>query len=59
MKYISTRGKVSPIGFIDMFLMGLGEDGGLIIPERIPTVSIQQIEGWAKLSYEDLMFEIF
>jgi threonine synthase len=59
MKYISTRGKVSPIGFIDMFLMGLGEDGGLIVPERIPTVSIQQIEGWAKLSYEDLMFEIF
>jgi threonine synthase len=59
MKFISTRGKVSPIGFIDMFLMGLGEDGGLIVPERIPTVSKEQIEGWAKLSYEDLMFEIF
>lgn len=59
MKYISTRGKVAPIGFIDMFLMGLGEDGGLIVPETIPAVSKQQLEEWGKLSYEDLMFEIF
>jgi threonine synthase len=59
MKYRSTRGKVSPIGFIDMFLMGLGDDGGLIVPEKIPTVSPEQLEGWSKLSYEDLMFEIF
>jgi threonine synthase len=59
MKYISTRGKVAPIGFIDMFLMGLGEDGGLIVPEEIPSISKQQLDGWAKLSYEDLMFEIF
>jgi threonine synthase len=59
MKYRSTRGKVSPIGFIDMFLMGLGDDGGLIVPETIPTVSLEQLEGWSKLSYEDLMFEIF
>jgi threonine synthase len=59
MKYRSTRGKVSPIGFIDMFLMGLSDDGGLIVPEKIPTVSPEQLEGWSKLSYEDLMFEIF
>ncbi|MCD9021760.1 threonine synthase [Cohnella silvisoli] len=59
MKYISTRGKVSPIGFIDMFLMGLGDDGGLIVPETIPTVSAAQLDVWAKLSYEDLMLEIF
>ncbi|BBI35804.1 threonine synthase [Cohnella abietis] len=59
MKFKSTRGKVSPIGFIDMFLMGLGEDGGLIVPETIPTVSEEQLEGWAKLSYQELMFEIF
>jgi threonine synthase len=59
MKYRSTRGKVSPIGFIDMFLMGLGDDGGLIVPETIPTVSTEQLEAWSKLSYEGLMFEIF
>ncbi|RED63171.1 threonine synthase [Cohnella lupini] len=59
MKYISTRGNVAPIGFIDMFLMGLGEDGGLIVPESIPTVSGKQLDQWAKLSYQELMFEIF
>jgi len=59
MKYISTRGKVAPIGFIDMFLMGLGEDGGLLVPETIPAVSAQQLEAWSKLSYADLMLAIF
>jgi len=59
MKYISTRGKVTPIGFIDMFLMGLGDDGGLIVPETIPAVSDEQLEGWAKLSYQELMYEVF
>ncbi|QMV41466.1 threonine synthase [Cohnella cholangitidis] len=59
MKYISTRGKVAPIGFIDMFLMGLGEDGGLIVPETIPTVTAGQLKAWSKLSYQDLMLEVF
>lgn len=59
MKYISTRGKVAPIGFIDMFLMGLGEDGGLIVPETIPSLTAEQLAEWSSLSYEELMFEIF
>lgn len=59
MKFISTRGKVAPIGFIDMFLMGLGEDGGLIVPETIPTITAAQLKEWSKLSYQDLMFEVF
>ncbi|QJD84859.1 threonine synthase [Cohnella herbarum] len=59
MKYISTRGKVAPIGFIDMFLMGLGEDGGLIVPETIPNVTADQLKAWSKLSYQDLMLEVF
>ncbi|MFC5469367.1 threonine synthase [Cohnella suwonensis] len=58
MKYISTRGRVAPIGFIDMFLMGLGEDGGLIVPETIPTVSQERLESWSGLSFQHLMFEI-
>ncbi|MFC5404475.1 threonine synthase [Cohnella soli] len=59
MKYISTRGQVAPIGFIDMFLMGLGEDGGLIVPEHIPVVSSEQFESWSGLSFQELMFEVF
>jgi len=59
MKYISTRGKVAPIGFIDMFLMGLGEDGGLIVPETIPAVSPEELKSWSGLSFQDIMFKVF
>lgn len=59
MKYISTRGKVAPIGFIDMFLMGLGEDGGLIVPETIPAITADQLNDWSNLTYQELMFEVF
>lgn len=59
MKYISTRGKVEPIGFVDMFLMGLGEDGGLIVPETIPAVGAKQLEAWSGLSFQELMLNVF
>ncbi len=59
MKYKSTRGKVAPIGFIDMFLMGLGEDGGLIVPETIPTVAAEQLQAWSGLSFQEVMFNVF
>ncbi len=57
MKYISTRGKVEPIGFKDAVLMGLADDGGLLIPESIPDVSAC-LEDWRELSYGDLAFEV-
>jgi threonine synthase len=57
MKYVSTRGKTSPMGFQDAVLTGLAPDGGLLIPERIPQVS-RLLEDWAKLSYQDITFEI-
>lgn len=59
MDFISTRGKIEKCGFIDAFLMGLANDGGLIIPEQIPVVPQDTLQAWAQLSYQDLMFEIF
>lgn len=59
MKYISTRGQVAPIGFIDAILMGLADDGGLLVPERIPELSEETLEQWRKLSYQDLALEVF
>ena len=50
MKYISTRGGVSPMDFQDAVLMGLADDGGLIIPESIPDISME-IESLTGLSY--------
>ena len=56
MKYKSTRGKVSGLGFTEAFLMGLATDGGLIIPEKIPTVELEKLKN---LAYKELAFEIF
>lgn len=59
MKYISTRGQVSPIGFIDAILMGLADDGGLLVPEHIPQLSDSTLKQWQQLSYSELALEIF
>lgn len=59
MEYISTRGKVGSIGFIEAFMMGLGNDGGLLVPKQIPQISIEKLQSWSKLSYTELVFEIF
>ncbi|HEX7055960.1 MAG TPA: threonine synthase [Bacilli bacterium] len=59
MRYISTRGKVPPIGFIDAILMGLADDGGLLVPEAIPQCAETTLKEWQKLGYPELAGEIF
>ena len=38
MRYVSTRGAAPALGFDDVLLRGLAEDGGLYVPERWPHV---------------------
>jgi len=57
MKYISTRGRVEPVSFSDAVMMGLADDGGLLIPESIPDVS-GELERWAGLDYSQLALEV-
>lgn len=45
------------MGFQEAVLTGLAPDGGLLIPNRIPRVT-GLLEDWAKLSYQDITFEI-
>ncbi|SEC46902.1 threonine synthase [Paenibacillus sp. GP183] len=59
MRYISTRGQVSPIGFTDAILMGLADDGGLLVPEHIPQVSDATLKQWQRLTYPELALEVF
>ncbi|BFT76090.1 threonine synthase [Paenibacillus sp. P36] len=59
MEYISTRGKVEPLGFIDAILMGLANDGGLLVPKTIPQLSADTLQKWQNLSYSELALEIF
>ncbi|NQX67791.1 threonine synthase [Paenibacillus alba] len=59
MEYFSTRGKVEPLGFIDAILMGLANDGGLLVPKNIPQLSKETLQKWQNLSYSELALEIF
>ncbi|KAA9004747.1 threonine synthase [Paenibacillus spiritus] len=59
MEYISTRGNVKGIGFIDTVLMGLADDGGLLVPAEIPAVDAETLEEWRSLSFQELFLKIF
>jgi threonine synthase len=56
-RYISTRGAQAPLAFKDAVMTGLARDGGLLIPDRIPSVA-DRLEEWKDLDYPDLAFEI-
>ncbi len=58
MKYISTRGEATPLSFEDVVLTGLAPDGGLYVPETLPTFSQEEIASWAGLSYQELAFKV-
>ena len=56
MKYRSTRG-ICGFSFEDAVMMGLADDGGLLLPEFIPQVQ-DRFSDWTELSYPDLALEI-
>jgi threonine synthase len=38
MKFVSTRGGTFPVGLGDAIVQGIGADGGLFVPERLPAM---------------------
>ncbi|ACL99997.1 L-threonine synthase [Cereibacter sphaeroides KD131] len=58
MQYISTRGAAPVLGFGEAMLTGLARDGGLYVPETVPTLSESEIAALAGLSYEEVAFRI-
>ncbi|MEQ1704412.1 MAG: hypothetical protein ABL867_00395, partial [Rickettsiales bacterium] len=53
MNYISTRGTAPNLSFEDAVLAGLATDGGLYVPENVPTLSMAEITAMQPLSYTD------
>ena len=43
MQYLSTRGGIQPIPFTQAVMMGLAEDGGLLLPRTIPRIDSQTL----------------
>ena len=58
MNYISTRGGITPISFCDAIMMGLADDGGLLLPESIPQITMAEVNAWKNLPYQYLAVEI-
>ena len=58
MKYRSTRGQVKAIPFSEAVMMGLADDGGLLLPESIPTLSAAELSQIAGLAYPQLALNI-
>lgn len=58
MKYISTRGGMSPLPFSDILLEGLAPDGGLTLPVKLPQISADTLASWRGLTYPQLATQI-
>ncbi len=58
MKYCSTRGQVKGLSFTQAIMMGLADDGGLLLPESIPAVSEGEMAEWESLPYPELAFKV-
>ncbi|MGR0481097.1 MAG: threonine synthase [Candidatus Electronema sp. V4] len=58
MNYISTRGGIAPVDFSQAVMMGLARDGGLFLPERLPSIDPALLNAWQMLSYQNLALEV-
>jgi threonine synthase len=39
-------------------MMGLATDGGLLLPEKIPTIDVETLKQWGQLSFQELAVEV-
>jgi threonine synthase len=53
LKYCSTRGGVSGLSFKEAVMMGLADDGGLLVPDHLPDLT-PFLEQWRGASYVEL-----
>ncbi|XP_077334118.1 threonine synthase-like 2 isoform X2 [Lithobates pipiens] len=58
MKYTSTRGAGSGVGFEEVLFSGFAADDGLYMPEQIPKLDEQTLRSWSSLSYKELVKEV-
>ena len=58
MKYISTRSNAAELSFEEVVLQGLATDGGLYVPQFLPSFNAKDLQHLSHLSYEELFFEV-
>ncbi|CAK8684998.1 unnamed protein product [Clavelina lepadiformis] len=57
MKYVSTRFKVT-FGFEEALFCCFTEDGGLLMPETTPKVSLETLKKWKNLTYDEIVKQV-
>lgn len=58
MRYISTRGAADALTFEQAMMTGLARDGGLYVPEVVPTLTHAEIAEMAGKTYEEIAFAV-
>ncbi len=58
MRYVSTRGTAPVLTFGEAMMTGLARDGGLYVPETVPTMTKDEIAALAGLPYEEVAFRV-
>ena len=58
MDYISTRGGGRPVSAAQAIVSGLAPDGGLYVPQSLPSFSLDEIASLAKLGYTGRAVEV-
>ncbi|XP_061118255.1 threonine synthase-like 2 isoform X2 [Conger conger] len=58
MRYCSTRGEVQGWGFREVLFSGYAPDGGMFMPETLPTITPDTLRSWTSLSYPRLVHEV-
>ena len=59
MRYVSTRGAAPPKRFTEILLEGLASDGGLYVPEALPSVRLGELRGLDYPSLAHAILSIF
>lgn len=57
-RYLSSRGESYGLSFQDVVLKGLAADGGLFIPEEIPSLPHNWESLWKDMCFADLAYEV-
>lgn len=58
MEYVSTRGGTGAVDFEGALFSGFAPDGGLFMPQRIPSLDRDTLKRWSGLSYPELVKEL-
>jgi threonine synthase len=58
MNYISTRGTAPVLNFEGAMISGLARDGGLYLPERFPTFSVEELRALRGKPFADVAFAV-